>query len=423
MSLPSSSTVLRGILPGSPLDAGHGGGHPAAGATGAGVSTSAAAEGQSPSHQDLALTPEAASQRPETSGEYRRTREKLDVMSKIDSPGGRRPATYGAGGVGRDVLSLLFSSDDEDGAWDGCDHYGGGGPPSGAYEAGMQQHLRGGGGAGAAGVSSSVGGVLGGSAHGLSSGCTSKRAKLTSHSLSRLSDKPVNGTGIMKDSDVGNTGGGAHARGGPLVRSTTAVDGQRSFEQFMSYSTEEWCPISKALRIMGADSLKELNIEDARRASYDKAARVLGVYPAEPQHKATATREERLEWYGRDPGGKGGSGSGSKPKLRQGGISSLVRDQEFDGSSQAVSSENGDCSSLNYNSSEDLMHKKGRGKQEMGSNRSTRATETCSSVSDLAHMDPDGLRYRGGSSRGATSVAGQDQAHQEQQQEQQQHTR
>lgn len=449
MSLPSLSTVLRGILPGSPPHKGHKGEHRAAGAAGAAGSTSAAAGGQPPSHQDLALTPEETSQHPETSGGYRCTREELDVVSKIESPGGGRTGTYWAGG-GR---SWGGSS------WGGSD-YEGGGPSSSDYEAGMQQHQRGGGGAGAAGASSTAGGVLGGGAYGLSSGCISKRAKLTSRSLSSLSDEPVNGMGIMEGSDVGGTGGGARARGGSLVRSISALKVQRSgsvFEHSTSHSTQEWCAMSTAGRVLGVDSLEERDVEDKRRAMTVEAARILGVVNvAELQPNATAAHEERQtwapprssaskaarrlgKWEGRRRreqtttqlsrflslparGGKADSGSASKPKLQH-ASSSLIRLLGILESSEAGSSEDGDCSSLDYNGSEDLTHRKGRWKHETGSNRSTRATESCSSVSDLAHTDPDGLSYYGGSSRGDTSVYGQDEAHQEQQQKQQQHKR
>lgn len=484
MSLPSLSTVLRGILPGSPPYKGSGSqrdvsGHRAAAPGGGGGSTPATPGGQVPSHQDLALTPEAASQRSENSGGYRRRREELEAMGEIESPGGGSvfsdnscsTATYG--GVGG---SWAGSS------WEGSD-YEGSAPSSTDYEA-MQQ--RGGGGA-AAGASSV--GVVGRGAYGLSSGCTSKRAKLTSRSLSRLTDEPVNGMGIIEGSDIGSmVGGGARTRRGPLERSMSAAldgggSGQRSgrvFEQSMSHSTEEWRAMSKAGRVLGVDSLEERDVEDQRRASSVKAARILGVENVAELQQSAAAARERQKWAPprssaskaarmlgvKDPhddvknveekeGRRGRKqttkitgrrsrslstrgakrSSGSKP--RQGGITSLIRALEINGSSEAGStsqngsgsSENGDCSSLdyNYNGGEDLPHKKGRGKQETGSKCSTRATESCSSLSDLAHTDPDGLSCHGGSSRGGSSVSGHQQQNQEQQkkqqQQQQQHTR
>lgn len=272
-------------------------------------------------------------------------------------------------------------------------------------------------------------------------------------------------------------GAGARARGGgPLVRSVSALDGGqrggRVFEQSMSHSTEEWRAMSKAGRVLGVDSLEERDVEDQRRASSLKAARVLGVdNVAELQQSAAAARERqnREKWAGAPPRSSASkaarmlgvkhpsdaeekeprrgrkqttkttlrrsrslSSRGAKP--RQGGITSLIRALEINGGSEAGStsqngsSESGDCSSLDYNGSEDLPHKKGGGgKQETGSNRSTRATESCSSVSDLANTDPDGVSCHGGSSRGGSSVAGQQQAdqqqHEQKQQQQQQHTR
>ena len=495
MSLPSLSTVLRGILPGSPpykASQRDVSGHRAAAAGGGGGSgsTPAAPGGQPPSHQDLTLTPEAGSQRSESSGGYRRRREELDEMGEIESPGGGSvfsdnscsTAIYhdraggGAGGGG----SWGGSS------WDGSD-YEGGGPSSSDYEGVQQQQQQQRGGAGGGASSSSVG-VMSANAYGLSSGsgCTSKRAKLTSRSLSRLSDEPVNGMGIMEGRDM--VGAGARARGGPLVRSMSSLDGQRGgrvFEQSMSHSTEEWRAMSKAGRVLGVDSLEERDVEDQRRASSVKAARILGVENVAELQQSVAAARERQKWApprssaskaarmlgvkhpddveekegrrgrkattkatlrrSRSLSARGGAKRGSGSKPRQGGITSLIRALEINnnnntnGGSEAGSygstSQNGssdtgeDCSSVDYSyngggGEEDLPHKKGRcgGKQETGSNRSTRATESCSSVSDVANTDPDGLSIHCGSSRGSSSGAGGRQQ-QADQHAQQQHTR
>lgn len=414
-------------------------------------------------HQDRVLTPVSTSQRSGSSGGYRRRRDELDLNSEIDSPGGSvfsdascSTATYGvSGGVGGGGGGSWGGS-----SWDGSDHEGGG-PGSSDYDAMHQRERH------AMGVPSSSGCLVGGGAYGSGSG-NSKRAKLTSRSLSRLSEPDHHhGSGIM-GGGAGMVGGGVGGARSPagllmtgemLMRSGAGFDNSQGrsggrpghFVQSMSHTTEEWRAMSKAGRVLGVDSLEERDVEDQRRASSVKAARILGVENvadvAELQQNATAARR-RQNWApprsntsrrpgrtadsagetaegqreGRRRGAKptkrpqrlsrsvslssrGPKGSGSK--VKQGSISSLIRALEINGGSEAGksqngSSDNGDGSSVGGdNGSEDLPRKKGGGgKQETASNRSTRATESCSSVSDLAHTDRDGMSSHAGSALG-----------------------
>ncbi len=481
--LPSLSMVLKGLLPGSPPY--RGGSQrdlaPTAAASSSSSAKAAAAGAGSapgapmsrpPFQQELALTPVSASQRSDTSGGYRRRRDEMDLMNEMESPGGSvfsdscSTATYGGGGGGGWGGS----------SWDGSDHEGGG-PASSDHGERHGMGVP----ASSGGVSGGGGGIGGGGAYGI--GCTSKRAKLTQRSLSRLSDES-NGTGIMGGSDIGGmVGSGSHARAALMGRKLSAgsIEGlhRRRFEQSASHSTEEWQAMSKAGRVLGVDSLEERDVEEQRRRTSDKAARYFGVGIEElPQQTAHNAARDRHKWApprssaskaarmfsvasaadpddGEGDAGAGAGRRGRKPttkssrrlvrsrslqdrrsgggawssvsKTRQGSISSLIRALEINGDSDAGTSQNGSSD----NGSEDILPKKGTGgggaRQETGSNRSTRATESCSSVSDLAPTDPDGISNHGGSSSGggaaASAANGQLQAdhHQQQKQQHQQH--
>ncbi|CAN0412584.1 unnamed protein product, partial [Hapterophycus canaliculatus] len=293
-------------------------------------------------------------------------------------------------------------------------------------------------------------------------GCTSKRAKLTSRSLSRLSDEAVNSMGIIGGGDMAGmaaggggprTHAGLHMRG-KVMSAGSVLDTDRRHGHFEQ--TEEGRAMSKALRILGVDSLEERDVEDRIRASTDKAARILGVDNlAELQQnvardrqnwappRSSASKSARMPGVlgstddlddggggegrrGRKAtaktrrlarsrslsasrgGGSGGGGGGARggsggSKPRQSNLSSLIRALEINnnnsssskkhqhGGSETGTSENGDGNSSlgdNDGSEQDLPRKKGggggRGKQETGSNRSTRATESCSSLSQTS---------------------------------------
>eukprot|EP00903_Cladosiphon_okamuranus_P007207 g6996.t1 len=203
----------------------------------------------------------------------------------------------------------------------------------------------------------------------------------SSHKKTSTQQHQRGGAGAVESSVRGGTGGRAVARGGLLIRSMSMLDNERVFEQSMSHSTIEWRDMSKAGRVLGVDSLEERYMEDQRHASSVKAARILGVRVDDLQQSAAAARERR-KWApsrsnaskaarmlgvqpvsARGVGGKCGSGSASKLKRRRVGITSLIRALEINGSSRAGSIEDGDCSSVDDNGSEDLTRRKGRGKQ------------------------------------------------------------
>ncbi|CAN0122496.1 unnamed protein product, partial [Ectocarpus sp. 6 AP-2014] len=405
------------------------------------------------------------------------------MMPELYSPGGSSvfsdgscsTAPYGRGGSSSGWCGS---------SWDGSDHESGG-QGSADYEAAAQQQRERGGGVGVGGgmghvplssvaaasaAATAGGGGGGGGYSSASSGCTSKRAKLTSRSLTRLGDEPaVNGSGVVGSSagamDIGGgstSDGRARARDGFLKGRGMSLDGggggrRGHFEQSMSHSTEEWRAMSKAARVLGVDSLEERDVEDQRRASSVKAAQILGVgvenvaelqqnaNAARDRHwapprssaskaarmlgvsdvddledgegrrgrKATTNKDRRLA-RSRSVSSRGARGSsGSKATRAQGTISSLIRALEINGgtatgsTSQTGSSDNG-SSSVGDNGSEDLHQiKKGLGKQqETGSNRSTRATESCSSPELSDDSQLAGLQTPGASSSSEAGPGG-----------------
>ncbi|CAM9878976.1 unnamed protein product [Laminaria digitata] len=335
MSLPSLSSVLRGIgvgLPGSPpgtaKSGSSGGGSSGRRPKPAEVLANSAAPSSASSAKDQLPTP-AAEQQPSkqkeqrdngkqrqlltpvpgsraatptpSTGGYRRRRHELEMMSDdISSPGSAfsgsgcpsegscSTATYAGGsgpGSGPDHSGGGWGSS----SWDGSDH---------AWDAGESDRQRramgqltvtpwGGGSGGGGGGSSGAYG-------------TSKRAKLeTSRSLSAMSSsQPESSAGDAADAGAGGDGGGgahgrgaAHLRGKPGSAGSVLEQGYRQHSQ--SHSTDEWRAMAKAARVLGVDSLEERDVEDQRRASMVKAARMLGVENVEELHQNAARNRQK----------------------------------------------------------------------------------------------------------------------------------
>ena len=464
MSLPSLSSVLRNIgvgLPGSPpgtAKAAAGGPSnrrqqsraellapaPSKGRTGAGGESRRIGETQRPpelehapkdyrKQRGLSSTPGSTSSvetPPSSSGGYRRRRHELEIMSdELDSPGSALSGSFSEGSGSTATYAGGTCTDRSVGgwtssSWDGSDH-----ERWDAVDCDRQRHSTG---IAPRSVSPSEGHGATSNAYGTSN---SKRPKLEY-------SRSTSGMSVVGNGTRGRPG---FVEKGRVVSANSLVEqGLRHHSQ--SHSTDEWRAMSKAARVLGVDSLEERDVEDQRRASMTKAARILGVDNAEelqlnvaadrcpmwapPRSSASkaarmlgvedvselqreASRAARGRSFRRKSKLPESGDSGSKP--RQGSISSLIRALEHNDISGAEAQRN----------SEAEKSKQGTGRREqmetasalsVHSNRSTitRATESCSSISDLTLTEGD-AGVRGGCGAPGDAEVGAEARHQQRQ--------